>query len=160
MQFPFEWPKTVMAEASAVIEQPAPQVFDFIGARFFDNYPKWDADVAKLEPLDGESVEAGVRGRQVRYDNGAMVESLFKVTEYQPHNCLVLEGLNAPYKQSYWLEAQSDKSTCLRFRFELLDLEMFMRPFEKLIRFAIQEGAENTVENIKQLLAADAMLSA
>jgi len=27
-----------------------------------------------------------------------------------------------------------------------------MRPFEKLIRSAIQEGAENTVENIKNLL--------
>lgn len=27
-----------------------------------------------------------------------------------------------------------------------------MRPFEKLIRYAIEEGAENTVENIRQLV--------
>jgi hypothetical protein len=28
-----------------------------------------------------------------------------------------------------------------------------MRPFEKLIRSAIEEGAENTVENIKNLVS-------
>ena len=40
----------------------------------------------------------------------------------------------------------------MTFRFELLELEIFMRPFEKLIRSAIEEGAENTVENIKNLV--------
>jgi hypothetical protein len=30
-----------------------------------------------------------------------------------------------------------------------------MRPFQKLIRAAIEDGAENTVENIKNLIAAD-----
>jgi hypothetical protein len=29
-----------------------------------------------------------------------------------------------------------------------------MRPFEKLIRYAIEDGAENTVENIKNLITA------
>jgi hypothetical protein len=28
-----------------------------------------------------------------------------------------------------------------------------MRPFQKLIRIAIEDGAESSVENIKQLLA-------
>jgi len=43
-------------------------------------------------------------------------------------------------------------STKLTFRFELLELEMFMRPFQKLIRYAIEDGAESTVENIKNLI--------
>ena len=30
-----------------------------------------------------------------------------------------------------------------------------MRPFQKLIRVAIEDGAENTVENIKNLITAE-----
>ena len=30
----------------------------------------------------------------------------------------------------------------------------FLRPFEKLIRYAIEDGAENTVHNIRDLLGA------
>jgi len=40
----------------------------------------------------------------------------------------------------------------LTFRFELTEIEVFMRPFQKLIRTAIEDGAENTVENIKNLI--------
>jgi hypothetical protein len=43
--------------------------------------------------------------------------------------------------------------TELEFCFEITELELFMRPFEKLIRMAIEEGAETTVTNIKNLLA-------
>lgn len=42
--------------------------------------------------------------------------------------------------------------TKLTYRFELLEIEIFMRPFAKLIRVAIEEGAENIVGNIKELL--------
>jgi hypothetical protein len=44
------------------------------------------------------------------------------------------------------------QSTRLTFRFELLEVEVFMRPFQKLIRSAIEDGAENTVETIKNLI--------
>ena len=160
MQLPFEWPKAVAGEACTEIAQPAQQVFEFIGAGFFENYPKWDADVAALEPINGDVIESGVTAKQTRYDNGTLVESIFKVTEFEPDCCLVLQGVNAPYKQSYLLQAQTETVTNLTFRFELLELEVFMRPFEKLIRYAIQEGAENTVQNIKQLLCNEAALSA
>src|SRR5208282_5070930 len=42
--------------------------------------------------------------------------------------------------------------TQLGFRFELEKRELFMRPFESLIRASLQEGAQRTVENLKQLL--------
>jgi len=32
------------------------------------------------------------------------------------------------------------------------ELDLSMRPFAKLIRMALQEGAEQTVENLKSLL--------
>jgi hypothetical protein len=54
------------------------------------------------------------------------------------------------------MEGSEEKEpTHLTFRFELLELEVFMRPFEKMIRFAIEDGAENTVENIKNLINAE-----
>jgi len=57
---------------------------------------------------------------------------------------------------SYLLESdEENKSTRLTFRFELTEIEVFMRPFQKLIRTAIEDGAENTVENIKNLIVAN-----
>ena len=49
------------------------------------------------------------------------------------------------------MEPEGDQ-TRLTFVFELTRLDFFMRPFEKLIRVAVQEGAQRTVRNIKGLL--------
>jgi hypothetical protein len=49
----------------------------------------------------------------------------------------------------------SGKSAELVFTFELTEIQMVMRPFEKLIRVVIQEGAERTVRNLKRLTEAD-----
>ena len=95
----------------------------------------------------------GAKAKQVRNDNGENVESIFEIIDYDPNISLVCQGITAPYRQSYLLENQKEKiSTRLTFRFELLELEMFMRPFQKLIRYAIEDGAESTVENIKNLI--------
>ena len=48
--------------------------------------------------------------------------------------------------------------TELRFEFRLQKLEFYMRPFEKLIRIAIQDGAERTVLNIKRLMETNSVL--
>jgi hypothetical protein len=42
--------------------------------------------------------------------------------------------------------------TLLTSTYKLLELELFIRPFEKLIRVAIQEGAQHTVSNTKGLI--------
>jgi len=56
-----------------------------------------------------------------------------------------------PYKQTYQIEDEGTKAKLI-FKFDLLEIEIFMRPFEKLIRVAIEEGAENTVEKIRNLI--------
>ena len=38
------------------------------------------------------------------------------------------------------------------FVFELLSLDLHVRPFEKLVRIAVQDGTERTVRNIKKLV--------
>ncbi len=43
----------------------------------------------------------------------------------------------------------------MTFIFELLDLDLHMKPFEKLIRIAVQDGTERTVHNIKKIIEAE-----
>ena len=156
IKFPFDLSKPVVGEASIEINKPVHNVFSYIGEHFFDNYPKWSVEVVEFEPLDGKEVFIGAKAKQVRKDNGAEVESVFEITDYQPSIKLIFKGLTEPYQHSYLLESSEHKQpTRLTFRFELLELEVFMRPFEKLIRSAIEEGAENTVENIKNLIAVE-----
>lgn len=147
--------KQVFGEASIVIKAKTQEVFCFIAENFFLNYQKWAPEVIELVPLDGDKVFIGAKVRQVREDNDELIESIFEITEFSPNSLFVLKGIGRPYKQTYLIEDEEQGvQTKLSFRFDLLEIELFMRPFEKLIRVAIEEGAENTVENIKALITA------
>lgn len=63
------------------------------------------------------------------------------------------------FRTEYHIEPAGDRAR-LRFYFELARLELYMRPFEKLIRVAIQEGAERVVRNIKGLIEGEKARSA
>ncbi|MFI3135339.1 MAG: SRPBCC family protein [Methylococcaceae bacterium] len=152
IKLPFGHSKRVVGEASIGIKASSKEVFSFIAENFFLNYPKWTPEIVALESLDGSTIFVGAKGRQVREDNGALVESLFEIVEYTPYSSFILQGSNIPYRNTYLTAREDDDQTRLTFRFELLDIELFMRPFEKLIRIAIEEGAENAVEKIKELV--------
>lgn len=155
IKFPFDSSKPVAGEASIDIGRPMAEVFTYVGTHFFDNYPKWADGVVDFEAIDGKEIFVGAKAKQVRSEKGVQVASTFAITEFEPQNKLALQGIDAPYRHSYLLESGDDRSpTHLTFRFELLEVDVFMRSFEKLIRSAIEDGAENTVENIKNLLAA------
>jgi hypothetical protein len=151
--FPFDPHKPVGGQASIEIPKPITEVFNFIGDGFFDNYPKWAPEVLEFEPLDGRQMFVGAKAKQLRRDQGQEVLSVFEITAFNPTTEVTLKGITEPYVNRYRLEHYiPDQSTQLTFAFELLELELFMRPFEKLIRIAIEEGAEQTVSNIKNLL--------
>lgn len=157
IKLPFDSHKPIAGEASIEIEKQLEDVFSYIGEKFFENYPKWAVEVVNFEPLDGNQVFVGAKAKQIRKDTNGEIESVFEITDYQPKIKIIFQGLTAPYKHSYFLEPDQSQqpSTRLTFRFEFLELEVFMRPFEKLIRYAIEDGAENTVENIKNLILVD-----
>lgn len=145
--------KSVTGKASIKIEQPVDRVFDYVAVYFFENYPKWALEVVDFKPINDNPMQVGSLARQTRFDQGQKVESTFEIAVLEPNQLLVLDGLSAPYRNTYQFESNSNGDTLLTFSFELLDLEIFMRPFVKLIRTAIEEGAQNTVVNIKDLIA-------
>lgn len=150
---PFRTSKPVSGEASIAIKANSKDVFCFIAEQFFNNYQKWAPEVIELEPLDGNQVFIGAKGKQVREDNDSLIESIFEITEYSPNSLFIIQGLGMPYRQTYLIEdVEKGTQTKLIFRFDLLEIEIFMRPFEKLVRVAIEDGAENTVEKIRVLL--------
>lgn len=157
LKFPFNSSSPIFGEATVNIDKTIENVFHYVGERFFDNYPKWAVEVIHFESLeDSKEVAIGVKAKQIRKDNGAKIESVFEITDYEPHTRFGFQGINAPYKHTYLFESNENKeSTTLTFRFELLELDIFMRSFQKLIRVAIEDGAENVVENIKNLVVAE-----
>jgi uncharacterized protein YkuJ len=109
-------------------------------------------DVVELEPLDGVPLRVGSKVRQVRLENDEPITSTFQVIEYEKCEHFSFQGIDMPYRQIYRIEAVGPSQSNVTFRFELLEVELFMRPFIKLLRGAISEGVENTVDTLTTLL--------
>ncbi|SCY11813.1 Polyketide cyclase / dehydrase and lipid transport [Nitrosospira sp. Nl5] len=143
----------VVGKKSILVKVCAAEIFKFIGDDLFHNYPRWSPEVQELECLTDGPVKLGTIARQVRVDHGQRSESKFRITIYEPSRRLAFAGVVEPYRCLYELKPQSREDlTELSFTFELLELKVFMRPFEQLVRSAIQDGAVRTVENIKRLV--------
>jgi len=142
----------VAAEMTALVEQESCKVFEFIADRFHENYQRWMTDVVELDPLDGVPLRKGSRVRQVRLENEEPVTSTFEVVEFEKSDLFSFQGIDMPYKQIYRIESLGPAETNVTFRFELLEVELFMRPFVKLLRSAISEGVETTVLTLTSLL--------
>jgi hypothetical protein len=108
--------------------------------------------VVELEPKGGTPVRPGVRGRQVTLDRGMRSEATFEVSAVEPPRRLVIDGLSEPFRSTYRFQRTAAHETEITFEFEMRELDLSMRPFAKLIRMALQEGAEQTIENLKTLL--------
>lgn len=161
----------VRAQASIDIQRAPTSVYRFVAEDFERNYPRWSPEVKELRLLSSGPIRVGTLARQVRVDQGRRTESTFKITHMQPHQRLTFQGTSFPFVVDYrFVCAGSDcagsgsgsggsdsgsSGTRLIFTFELRRLDLMMRPFEKLIRVAIQEGAERTVRNLKRLVEAE-----
>jgi hypothetical protein len=108
--------------------------------------------VVELEMLSEPPIHSGTIGRQVTRDRGIDSESTFVVTHFAAPQRMEIMGKSEPFRTAYEFAMETENSTRLAFTFELKELDLVMRPFQKLIRIALEEGAVQTVENIKQLL--------
>ncbi len=144
----------VKGQASIEIERSADAVYAFIAEDFERNYPRWSPEVKELRMVSKGPMRVGTLARQVRVDQGRRTESTFKITHMQPARRLTFQGTNFPFWVDYQFDAAS-QHTKLTFTFELRRIDLIMRPFEKLIRSAVQDGAERTVRNLKRLIEAE-----
>lgn len=151
----------IVGRAYTIVECPAREIFRYLGEGLFQNYPKWSPEVKELEQITPGPVKLGTEGRQVRVDQGRRTESKFKISTYEPGVRLTLIGMSDPFRCTYELQAiNPEHSTKLTFSFELLEILAIVRPFEGLVRVAIKDGAERTVQNIKRLVEAEKPMQA
>ena len=147
----------VGAETNVIVNLQQKSVFDFIAGNFHENYRKWMSDVVELEFPDGVPVGKGCKVKQVRLENDQRIPSVFEVIACDPCDRFAFEGKDMPYRQIYRMEALGSEQTKVSFRFELLEVEFFMRPFVKLIRVAMVEGVEGTIETLADLLSQESL---
>lgn len=120
-----------------------------------ENYPRWSPEVKSLEKLTDGPIKQGTLINQVRVDQGNRSESTFKVSVFDSGACICFKGVSNPYRCDYVIETVNSTNSRITFVFELLDLDFHVKPFEKLVRIAIQGGTETTVKNIKNLIEAE-----
>ena len=145
----------VVGRAEIIIKSAPDLIFEFIGVNFFSNYPRWSPEVVELEKLSDGGIGVGTLGRQVRIDQRRRLESKFEVTKFEVEKSVVFEGVPDPFRCAFVLRAiEGNVKTSLSFTFEGLELRPYMRPFEKLIRRVVQDGADRTTRNIKHLIEA------
>ncbi|HSO07219.1 MAG TPA: SRPBCC family protein [Pelomicrobium sp.] len=139
------------ADSSALIERTPESVFEFVALDFFRNYPRWSPEVVALTPLTPGPLRAGALARQVRVDRGRRTEATFRLTELEPCRAVAFEGVSTPFVIAYRFEP-AGSHTRVTFSFQLLRLEFYMRPFERLIRAAARDGVAQTLRNLKALV--------
>ena len=142
----------VAGQADDVINCPISKAYEVIGKNFFENYPKWCPQIVELEQIS--PIGPGTKGRQVTRDRGIDSESIFEFSKFEPVNELEIKGVSEPFRSSYVLASEGPDKTRVSFTFELQEIDLMMRPFQKLIKTALQDGAIQTIENIKNLLEA------
>lgn len=145
----------VIGKASIRIDCSTSDIFRYLGDGFFENYPKWSPEVVELERITAGPLRLGTIVRQVRVDQGRRSETRFRIDIYERDKRLGFAGISDPFRCVYELRGlDSGSSSELAFTFELTELQIFMLPFEKLIRVVVQEGTERTVRNLKRLTEA------
>lgn len=133
-----------------VVERPQQAVFDFVATDFFRNYPRWSPEVRELAALSPGPLRVGSLGRQVRVDFGRRTEATFRVTRLEPGALIGFEGLSSPFTIAYAF-TPFGTHTRVTLTFQLLRLEFYMRPFERLIRSAVRDSVGATVRQLKSL---------
>jgi len=148
--------KSVSACAFATIGQPRGVVFRFAAEDFAQNYRRWNPQVVDMAAMQPGPMREGLAFRQVTEERGFRAESEFSVEQMSPPSLLVLVGVSDPVRSTYSFEDALPDSTTVRFTFELDDIALPLRPFAKLLRSALEDGARQAVENLKLLLESEA----
>ncbi|MEX0606942.1 MAG: polyketide cyclase, partial [Halofilum sp. (in: g-proteobacteria)] len=100
-------------------------------------------------------IRVGSRARQIRVDHGRRSDTIVQTVALEPNRHVAFTSHGSPAFTSAFDFIPRGDATALQFHFALTELKLYMRPFESLIRRAIQDGTERTVTNIRALIEAE-----
>lgn len=113
----------------------------------------------RLELLTPGPLRVGSRARQVRVDQGRRTDYTFGITALDRPSRVGFAETGDDFRIGYLMApgagGPKEAPTRLIFGFQLNRLELDMRPFEKLIRAALKDGAERVVRNLKRLVESE-----
>lgn len=139
--------------ASIEIEADIQQVFRFIATDFEKNYPKWSQEIEKVEKISSGPIALNSELLLYRREVGQTIKSRIRVVDFRKNDVFTLESISEPYLMSYaFVSNQDDCNTTLKFTFHLKKIELIMRPFVKLIRTALRDGAVQSLNNVRSLV--------
>ncbi|EGV30105.1 Polyketide cyclase/dehydrase [Thiorhodococcus drewsii AZ1] len=139
------------SQAETYVARPPELVFQFVAEDFLRNYPRWSPEVRSLEAVTEGPMQVGWIGRQIRFDRGRRSDSQFRVTTFEAGRRITFKGITDSYLIDYRFEPL-DCGTQIAFTFELEHLSGALRPFEGMVRRAIQETSERMMVNLKGLI--------
>jgi hypothetical protein len=148
----FSFSSEIKEEITVSLSKNIAEVFDFIAVHFLDNYLKWSPEVDSIEGVSAGEFGKDYQFRQVRSDKNIINEAILTVTLYEPYHHFAYANLNDHYSCHYIFEDVQGLSTNFTFIFHFEEIDIMMRPFAKVIRSAIQEGIQQTANNIKQII--------
>src|SRR4051812_11374219 len=89
---------------TSLIQRPVDEVFQFLAADYFKNFPSWQPDAVEFTQTSSGPVEVGTSGHLISlYDGNSKLEADLTVREYQSNRLLMVHGegrLNVERKTS------------------------------------------------------------
>ena len=147
--------KSISDQVGVEINAPASRIFTWLADNFTTSYPIWAADVESIEPLSGSTVEPGSTFRLNRIVDGSIEPHVIRITEFIRDARLAWECPDKSYSCSFTLSAtENPRTTLLSFNYTLQEVELFMRPFAKLIKNAIHDGVSHVTTSIQDFIHA------
>jgi hypothetical protein len=136
-------------QAEPIINRSISEVYDVVENNYFTNYSKWCAEIIELDEISIGPIHSGNRGIQTTRNRGLDRYATFEVGEFDQNKNLEIKGVS----DSFWSICDFSKNgidgTQLSYKFELGDLDLSMLTFRSILNDAINDGAEETVVNIK-----------
>ena len=142
----------VSGQAEAMINRSISEVYDIVANNYFTNYSKWCPEIIELDEISIGPIHSGTRGSQTTRNRGLDCYSTFEVGEFNQNKSLEIKGVSESFRSIYDFSKNGIGGTRLSYKFELGDLDLSMLPFRSILSDAINDGAEETVANIKNLI--------
>ena len=146
----------IKVDNSIVINRPVDEVFQFLNT---ENATLWAVGLQESSVISETPEGVGSQWKEVYRVLGQRLELLFEVTTYEPHTRLDFKTVSSPVsiEGGYTFESVGD-GTRVHLVFEG-ELKGFFKVAESLVNSVTQRQWDTNLENLKDVLEAQAETS-